>query len=536
MKKLQLVGVSFVALLVAGGVADAGRGKPKWCRSDMEQEGDDYLKKGDFKHQLQATAYVLCTPDQQHDADAAANADAKYKELSARFGFTDDDWADVAAWSGDVDRYSMKRPDQKKPWSQLTPMEQYVSVEHNWIGSENRQGSLDPATFVDALGPKLSELARLAWLDKCLTAKGNHGYQVLWALCQPDVEAFDAKKVLAEIKAEPSYAPNERMMVRVEAVEMQQRIADHAAEMKALLASDPIYGQMVDMVKKAHADWAGRWKSPSPALAMMGSMEDALVTNSRHATEGCKAKTWDVLKAVVPKIPAKQFEIQRKEKEYDTEYMRRLRETVSEALLNDVDGYNAAVAYTMCWAIEPLNDMHEKRPDALGQAVEQLASRWPGYRGPRTAAWTNIMKAGLTPDDRDARIDYPDVSRPYLDPNRNGSFGGTMGTVTKATPKGDQIHLEFLKHKVKWLQQYGCHNTNHIRGVMANGEFDYEYVCAGATEKTSEEGPSPYDVNKDTGAVVKPGMVIAAFADELFAAWKDSKATVPQLVLGQPVK
>lgn len=534
--KNQKLGIVLVTVAVAGGAAHAERAKPAWCQEHMAQGYSDALTKPDVEDQLRAVQYLMCNPAQVdfNEPQSWPAIDAAYKQLSARFALTDADWTDVVEWAnayGGNRFHSPKSVDPKKPWSQLSPYEQWNGMEHNAIAAGKMYGGVDAAYFADALGTKLSELGRLGWVNKCMVRPDSSSAPVTWAICQPDIDLLDSKKILAEVKSDKNIPVEERMAFRLAVDGLKQKLADHAADVKQLLAKDPVYAQIFDVAKKARAEWDGR--APNDASAVLEAMEEALVTNSRKATDGCHDKTWSVVKSVVSKVPAKAYETKRKDNDYDIEYMSRVRDHIANAVVNNIDGYAAASAYVVCRNLTAKGQFPEE--DGFAGSVETAISRWPGLRGPRTTGISRVMLAGLTPDDRDARIEYPEMKRPMYS-DVNGSFHGNYGTVSKIVAKGDKVHFEFQQHKVTWEQPVGCRDTNKIRGIRSDGSIEYEYVCKGTVTKSAMEGPVPSDVSAETAKSVKNGMVIMIFFNDVLAAWKDNKSTVPVLVLGQPVK
>jgi hypothetical protein len=518
MKKLMLVGVS----MLLGSTAWAGRTMPKWCSHDIPQASVEYdLKSPEVANQLKGVAYLLCNPGT--DADMKLVDDA-YHKLSTRFGLDDAAWADVADWSIN-ERSEPTKFDQKKPWSQLDPLEQYQGVENNFVQASNKMGTADPAYFVDALGSKLTESGRVGWIRWCL----NQNKPVVWAMCQPDIDALDGNKLAAELRAATGASGRDRMSLRLQYDDIKSKLAAHAADVKKLIAKDPIYGQMFDIAKKQRTDW----KPSADAAALQVAMEDAMISGSRKASDGCADKTWKAVLASVSKIPAKTFQNHRKESEERRLYLWRMRGVVASGLLSEPDSYLAVNAHAMCNAMtSTAND------DVLMGLVYAVGTRWSGFRGPRTAAQTRIFQTNLQPDDRGAQIEYPDTSRFWFGDHNNAVGHGPSadGTVTKATLKGATVHIEFQKHKHQEYVSLNCKSTGRIQAIRDNGEIVYEETCADSKLLTTMEGPDPKDVDAETNKAVKAGMVVDIDSGILTVAWPNEKSDTPALVLGQPVK
>jgi hypothetical protein len=385
-------------------------------------------------------------------------------------------------------------------------------------------GSTDPAYFVDALGSKLTEGGRVAWINWCL----KQDKPVVWATCQGDIDALDGNKLAAELRAASGHAGRDRMLIRLEYDEVKGKLAAHAADVKKLIAKDPIYGQMFDIAKKQYSGW----KASADVVALQVAMEDALISQSRKASDGCGDKTWKAVLASVSKIPAKTFQLHRKEKEETTVYLWRMNGVVASGLLSEPDEYLAVNAHAMC------KDMTSTaNDDMLMGLIYSVGLRWSGFRGPRTAAQTRIFQANLKPDDRGARIDYPDIARFWFgDHNNAGSGEGGYGTVTKRAPKGGKVHFEFQKHKHQEYVSLNCKSTGRIQAIRDNGEIVYEETCADSKLITTMEGQDPLDISGDTAKAVKPGMVVDIEHGVVLVAWPNEKSDTPSLILGQPVK
>ena len=529
MKKMMLVGVSMLMLSTAWA---GGRVKPKWCGATRMVTGDldGFLKDGDVRGGLKGVLEKKCQPDSLSDADWRAVEDA-YVKLSARLGLSDDDWNDVADWAITKNNRNpepeLSAEARKKAWSQLDAIDQFAGLDHNFIGP----GPADMAYFVDALGPKLSESARAGYIAECLKP-GLHPTDkaVAWAMCQPDIDAFDAKKVFAEMHADTTHDGQDRIYIRLVADDVAHALPQHAIEVKKLLAKDPVFGKMFDIAKKERAGW----KPSGDVLALQVAMEDALVSQSRKASDGCADKTWKAVLSSVSKIPAKTFQLHRKEKEETAIYLSKMNGVVASGLLSEPDAFLAVNAHVMC-----RNATNTAAEDMLMGLVYGVGSRWAGFRGPRTAAQTRIFQANLQPDDRDARIEYPDVSHSrgwFGDHNGAGSGVGGYGTVTKVASKGGKVHFEFQKHKHQEYVSLNCKSTGRIQAIRDNGEIVYEETCADSKLLTTMEGQDPLDLNAETAKAVKVGMVLDVDRGAVLLAWPNEKSDTPSLVLGQPVK
>jgi hypothetical protein len=519
MQKLLLVSVLMGTALA--GTAVAG---PKWCTKDMPYADGSAIGKDRLGDDLKAVAFALCNPDRASVPKSAV--DEEYRKLSARLGLSDDDWADVVEWSmARMHDSRITAPDQKKPWSQYDPMEQFAGVERNFVTAGGKMGAVDAPYFVDALGARLTETGRLGFIEWCMS-NGGDDKPVISAMCQGDIDAFDPKKVAGEIRASKGHDGWDRMQIRFALAEVGADIATHAAGVKKLVAKDPIYGQMFDIAKKARAEW----KASADLVTLATAMEDAMITASRRASDGCADKTTKAVLSSVSKIPANYFVLHRKADQEVGVYLSDMRSVIASALLSEPDEFLAINAHAMCRDMTNTGDM-------LMGLVYSAGSRWPGFRGSRTAALTRIFQANLQPDDRDAQIHYPDVHRMWFgDHNGAGRGHGGYGTVTKVSTKGGKTHIEFQKKKHQEYVSLHCKKTGRIEAIRDNGEIVYEETCSDSKLVTSMVGQDPLDVSADQGKSVKPGMVIDVSSDYVLMGWPNAKTDKPSVILGQPVK
>ena len=120
--------------------------------------------------------------------------------------------------------------DTKKAWGTLDAIDQYALV----INQDSRFEAA--ANYVtDALDDHLTELGRFGFIERCL--KGDK--IVEWAICQPDIDAFNPAKALAEIKADTKHPDWHRSALRAELEAVKPKLKEHAANVKE--AMDKVY-------------------------------------------------------------------------------------------------------------------------------------------------------------------------------------------------------------------------------------------------------------------------------------------------------
>lgn len=428
-------GDSSLALGLALGLSVAGAGSawaaPDWCKGagservdfslDRALEGDDVIW---AVHDLVG---AVCFPDAQAKGQMS-ELEARLKHWSEKLEMNDADWADAAAWAaaGQSSRYpsSTLRPENpKQPWSTMSPVEQYVLL--NFDIANHYDGNY----IADALGPKLSEAGRLSYILKlCMSSNAR---EVQWAMCQPDLDAFDFKKLVAELRADQKATGHARFLIRLAAYQLlPEKLEERGPEIKAARAKDPAFDEMFQLSTAARKQWEGLWKSEASLLELAMQMDDARVSNSRRAYQGCDDKTWPAWKAAVGSIPAKKFGAVERD-----EYLLHYHTGLLAVVANDPRGYLAATAHYTCGAAE-------EKVDPLIRTLGSAMERWPGHRGPRTSAHTAILTAGLELDDRGAQIQYPDIRRGWFSQSGSSSGGG-YGKISAVKPEKDKVRVDF---------------------------------------------------------------------------------------------
>ena len=538
--------VWLIGTMLALGAGHASASAPAWCKGAGKEKIDFDITNGngDFKYKTDADDLAdddaltnivgaLCTPGPESDTDGAeakkyhAELEAARTRWSKRLGMIDDDWVDAAAWAASdvgsrrgLDSY-IKIDLDKRPWSSLSPVEQYAGITRG--SGISGTAMLDYTYFADALGPKISLAARLGYIKHCLDSNAT---PVDWALCQPDIDAFDMNALSAELRADKAGDGFTKMTIRLVADGYaRSRFPAHAADVKKLIAKDPAYAKLFELSANARKDWNQRWAADAALVALASAMDDANATHSRRALEGCDEKAWKAWQAAVAKVPAKTFagmhdDLDNGDLMYDA---------AMTALLTNPEVYLAGEAYALCHAGDAKKDFFTK---LLGDTL----ARWPGHRGPRNSAIVAIMKAGIELDDRDAKLDYPDVYRQWF-PNGSGTHGGgAFGAVSKVKASGKSTHLEFAAVPVKVEQCSKEVVTHRIERIRDDGTLVYERRCLSSKMVTVNRASTPTDVDARFAAGLKPGMVVSVIEGVMIAAWPSNGAKQPSIVFGVGVK
>jgi hypothetical protein len=469
-----------------------------------------------------------------HMAEIVAARD----KWSKRLDLTEADWADVAAYAtlgqgermnGEVRINTMGQEmgighSLKRAWSSFDAIDQWAMINAGTGASGDL--SLDKNYLADALGAKLTETGRLAYIRYCV--KYEEKQPVQWAMCQGDIDLLDWKKIPAELRASTAYGGADRIRVRVEADRLKTRLTAHAARVKQLIASDPGYAKLFEIAKATRKSWEGRAKSDAALIELASAMDDARALNSRKAFDGCQDKTWAAWKSAMATLPAKSFEGMHDRREDGKSFV----DEAMGPIINSPSVYLASVALSTCMTVGQERDA---KRDILIRLLGDAMQRWPGFRGPRTATHSAILGAGITLDDRDAKLEYPDVTRPFGAGGGSRSGGGS-GVVAKLKPAGKLTTVEFKKQMVQQRQCAQTKSLNRITQIRSDGQLVYAYTCVKYETITVDKSDSAQSVNPRYLEGVKPGTFVSVIEDVAVAAWAKPGAPTPSMVFGVALK
>lgn len=504
--------------------ARSAEAAPDWCKGAGEERVDfsldRALKGDDVVWAVHDLVGAMCFPDGQAQKQMS-ELEAQHKLWSQKLEMNDADWADAAAWaaSDQSSRYpsSTLRPvDPKQPWSTMSPVEQYTLL--NYEIANHYDGNY----IADALGPKLSEAGRLAYLlTICMNSNAR---EVQWAMCQPDLDAFDFKKLVAELRADKKASGYARFLIRLAAHQLlPEKLKERGPQIAAARAKDPAYAKMFELSSAARKQWEGLWKTEAALLDLALQMDDARVTNSRRALQGCDDKTWAAWKTAVGGIAAKKFGAVERD-----EYLMQYHTGLMAVVANDPRGYLAAAAHYTCGAAE-------EKVDPLIRTVGLTMERWPGHRGPRTSAHTAVLTAGLELDDRAAQIEYPDTHRGWF-AQSGSSSGGGYGKISAVKPRKDLVQVDFAAKIEKQQQCLESKYTKRITQIRSDGSLVYELLCLKWGTVSVDRRSPTQNVKARYAKGLKPGMGVYIIEDAVIAAWDKPGSNVPSMIGGVPVK
>ena len=405
----------------------------------------------------------------------------------------------------------LRRPwfdENSKAWSKLDGFEQASNLFRSGMGFA------DASYIVDAIGDKLTALGRTAYVFQCLAGDEE---PIAWSMCQGDVEAFDAKKALAEIDADTAHVGYHESAKKLVA-EAKGLVDALPAKWKKAIDKDGAYKKAFDIGVQARKQ---AWGSPE-LRAVVADVEDAWRTGSRKAMAGCEAKVWPQWVKAVSAIPADKFTLAYKDQPSEA------LDAQAATITNTVDGYLAAVAVIHCFPL-----------DASFEVVAQTLVFTPGLRGPRTGAFTLMWRANLRLDKKGENIRWQSVDRREWFPTNAPMTTGNGGrdVILSATPKGDKVHIVYSDIKEKTTKCVDYHEGTTPSRIDEHGNIIYESSCGNyADVMVSYTAPAPSDDDRRYATGLKPG-VFVHFRQEAIS-WVAATTTSkhPFVVLGAPVK
>jgi len=541
----KLVAIAVGAVISVGHVGGALAAPPAWCKG---MEGNDRYDLADLSKGLEDLPTVIvtfaqatCLPSPEAESNKA-QIDKARAAWSKKLMMTEDDWADVVEFA------EMRAPDRswgniavntqgqkmgigdslKRAWTGFDAVDQWALIVNDVGGSGDF--TLDDNYFVDSLGPNLTETGRAAYIKTCL--KGDNPVQ--WAMCQNDIDHLDLTKLAAELHAIKTYTGAPKMMIRVQVEKLKAALVKHAADVKALIAKDAGYQRLFDVAATVNKDWAGRYTKDAALVALAQEMDDARATNSRKAFAGCQDKTWNAMKTALAAIPAKSFEGMTDDKEHSKWFAT----DAMGPLVSNPNVYLAAVAMVTC---NTKGLEKDGRADELVNRLTGAMNRWPGFRGPRTGTESIIMTSGVELDDRDAKLDYPGVSRAFGGGQGDGKFinegnYGGYGILASVKKSGDTAVITFKKQLAKQEQCATVKYSNRISMIRNDGGIVYQSTCTSWETITVNNAPDPQTVYARYVDGLKPGMRVSVVGDIVAGSWANPKAKVPTTVFGAAVK
>lgn len=520
MNKLFVAAAGVVVSLIHVGSV---RAAPAWCKGASLGSSNyslEDLSSEDVNNVFDTFVRATCTPTPEADASRAQIEKAR-QAWTKKLNMIEADWADAVAYT----MYGKTEYHQDKPiiqstndFAALTPLDQYVVIAEGFNGTD------DVASYLaDAMEPQLSEVGRYAFIQRCLGARSSE--EVVWAMCQGDIERFDPVKFSAQLRADTAHGGEIRMAMRLRAYNLPAQLKEHKVKIAALLKSDAAYKTMFDLAGKGRAEWSSGVGADTKLVELAQKMDSATFAHSRKLYEGCEEPTKAALVAAVSKVPAKTFAGM---KDVRTDPYSGVAKGAGPALMKFPAVNLAAIPFILC-----------HRKSGIAEFLAYYLREGSGQRGPRTAALSKIASEDIVFDDLSKKLSFPTgLGRPYRGPGAMSSMGGA---VAKVTVKGDVLSVDLEKLLVKRTECIESHKTNRIERIRPDGSIEYQQVCDKSGVVTHDETWSEFEINKDFAPLLKKGVLFSAVGTggapmEILAIWSTKSAVNPSYILGAAVK
>ncbi|MBS1124324.1 MAG: hypothetical protein H6Q90_6552 [Deltaproteobacteria bacterium] len=507
----------------------ASAGPPAWCGGKSFDAGSYDVKeskRSEPESAVRAIAKMLCTDTadmRPHHAAIEVDRQAWGKKL----GMIEADWADAVEYIDNKDGNYPKINYSVTVITQLSPMDQYKLIKESAGGLGNGIGGInDPLYAADAIGPQLTEVGRLAFLEHCVKAPIRHDSVREWAVCQGDVDEWDFAKFATQIRGDVVHDGATKMHLRVRALEVDDALKGYAIQRDRLFKADDAYKKMFEVAARGRTAWTKGIGANTKLIELVQSMESAKMSGSRKMFADCETKTAEALSTAVATIPAKAFTgmfDERMDPSGGFAYK------AMPVLMANPQVHLAAIAFVLC-------QQSTSTGDWLADGLDDL----PGVRGPRNAATGEILNEKWVFDDVNAsELQPPRVrGRPY--DRTGGTVNSAGGIVTSVKVNKDVATVTLKKTSIKRTQCVKTHRTNRVTRIRDDGSLDYETICDKSGTVTIDTTWDPFDVAARYAPLLKPGVGFSLISHrkigEVIATWANAAATTPATVLGAKLK
>jgi hypothetical protein len=430
-------------------------------------------------------------------------------------------WSTVAIADRNID--SVDPPDAGTPMSQWTPAQQYSPMSAGRGPSRwGYGGKFGLLLFADEMGDKLSEAGRFNLIQECIGyKKGGTEHTLLWAMCGPDVKAFDIKKFEAELKADQisEYSLGMTMKTVNDIYGNAKKLGE---TIEAAAKDDPGVAAVLKLTDEAKAEWQKYLGAHKAEYERYLTLKDAVRSGkSNHKNfSGC----WEATQPAFAKlVTATKFPWEAS-RDYLPEYV--------NVMLTSTENYITVASFASC----------TYSVDAGGEALAAaaLSNKAPRIRvGWRTIALAKALDPKFKPKFADRSIDYSENGMQSQWLSQGFIMSGINDTLKIMTPKqgeirkvkkdGDVTTISFKGGKVS--QCLNWKETRKITSTAANGDPIYERICTkrGMVEDQTED----VEINTKFATGAAAGTSIWIVGKFPVTVWKGKKFVA---VLGQPKK
>jgi hypothetical protein len=523
--------VFLVAGVALGWMSHAARaGEPAWCKGEDFKESPysfNVLAQQDTEDPrglLQQLVKLSCSSDPGFDAKRGELEKVR-AEWSKNFAMNDADWADALAYVKGGGGGNNDITLQANTFATMSPIDQFAAIANGFD-----KVSTNALYVADVLDGNLTEAGRVGFLMACAkegSVTREDGGMAMWAVCQGDADKLDPAKFSTELRGDTSHTAVERMRVRIKLYTTRQQLAKNAQIAAKLIKKDDAYKKLFDSAAKGRADWAKTLGGNKELLDLVQAMDSAVVFHSRKQAAGCEDKTAAALATAVATIPAKSFAAMHDDRE---DPFKGFATQAGPLLVNTPVVNLAATAYTLCHA-----------NSATGRFLSRYLQEVPGMRGPRGAAFSQLLQQKFELDD--TKLKEPPL--PRIGPRPFDSSGGEImsagGVVKSVKPGKDKAVVNLEKTSRKQEDCVKEHTTNRIVGIRDSGTVEYERICDKTAIVTHDTTWQDFTVTNESAKQLKSGLVFsstygAQLEGEVIALWPTKDAKLPSIVLGAKLK
>jgi hypothetical protein len=539
---MQQTRVLLVAGVALAWQSTAHAGIPAWCKGEDSKQGQggswetEYPQRQDDVSQVREILEWSCNSAEEASRPKVEKARA---ELSKRLYMTDADWSDALEWmkgqgfSSSADDYNVAA----NSFATLSPMDQYLVIKK---GMRSDYGGADELYLADALEQNLTEAGRFAFLESCVS--NHHEASVVggggpepsyWAICLGDIAKFDPAKFATEVRGDSSHPPKERFSLHLRLGAVMDKVQEWTDLGKKMIKKDDAYGKLFDVAAKGRAEWEKTIGTQKDLLALVQQVDSATYFHSKKQYAGCNEKAEKALADAVSKIPAKTFTgLHDNDDGIDG-----FAHDAAPKILSFPEANVAAIAFVLC------------EPDrAWSYPLRATLQDQPGFRGPRSAAYSAIASQKFELDDtaaKEIKIERTG-SRPYgTSVGMVRSWGGVAASIKPGKDKNtgeEGVTISQPKASITTEDCVKSHSTNKLVDWDTAGRPVYESICDKTSMVKHDTTPGDLTVTKQTAAFVKTGMRFSAIFPhdkglaDVFAVWPSKTAKLPSMVLGGTVK
>jgi hypothetical protein len=416
--------------------------------------------------------------------------------------------APSVAWA-DKSIEDVKEPDKTTPLSAWTPAQQWMPS-NTRVSTHGYGEAAGMLVLADELGGKLSELGRVSLISRCFEyAQADTKAALMWALCGPDVKAFDMKKLEGELTSE-GISADSRKRVLEEVDKIMQNAKKVGEAVDAAAKTDPGVAALLELPASARTDWNAYIGKNKDAFERYLRLKDAVRSGKSNHKDfaGCWEATRPAFEKLV-KATSFPWELTG---DYLPGYM--------AVMVKSPASYITAASFAAC-----AYSVHES-----GEALMAAAVNHKGgviQIGWRSIALAKALDPRFKPKFAERSLRYEDMTWKWK--NSKIQLEGlneiapimtpAQGTIATAKADGDVTKITFKGDTVDSCLEWKT--TKKVQSVASNGDIQYEKVCAKRGHVANQENDT--SVATKFAAGLKPGVDVLLVDNFPVTAWKAKK-------------